>query len=259
MNNRILKLIKQDLAEWGQYVLGFIGFIIAGSVVSFLIGIFFSTDVNFMNFNSGPDGIDLSGIFHLISFGMFVIVMLIAGIVAGSEIAGSVRKGISRTESFISETISATLVSLLIAPFILLMNMLTNVLSGSSSTFYNTLNVDGGLLTLGVQFLVYMAVFFIGFFIAAIWQKIGWLQTLSIIVFTLFATGALGMRTTNIVIDEVISIVQDADENVIVEESSILFGQVAQNGMTAVVALVAIIVFGVSTYVIIKSLPVKTV
>lgn len=253
MSAKLLKLIKQDLTEYGIFVLSSIGFIFASWMIELIVR---------MVFDWG-EGTIFIGLFHMGSFVAITIIMFICGIVAGAEIPAGVRKGISRIESFISESVSAVIVNLLIGPLLLILSMVFQILPGTS-----TVIVEWSIGALVVLFFMYMAAFFVGMFIAILWQRIGWLLTVALIVITVPITGriGLGVTTTNVTttaehvdisLDNLGYVVQEVVDNT-VEGNQMLF-EINYNHVAIFVALPIILIFGTATYLMIKKLPVRTI
>ncbi|MCL2559359.1 MAG: hypothetical protein FWE07_02630 [Turicibacter sp.] len=251
MNNRLLKLIKQDLIEYVHFALGSVTFIFASWVLGRVIN---------MIFDFGDNGFFVT-IFHTASFGAATIIMFISGIVAGAEVPAGVRRGISRVESFISESTSALIVSVLIGPFLLAVAMILQLLP-RATTFIAHWTMGMFL----VQFLMYIAAFFCGMFIAFLWQRIGWLLTMILVVMTVFVTGWLGIRTaaTNISIDHLDVnldnlgyVIEYVVENV-VEGNQFLLAQTHDSNVMIFATVATILFFGTGAYLLIKQLPVKT-
>lgn len=249
MNDRLSKLIKQSLTDYGIYVLWAIGCIFASRIIGLIVR---------MVFNWGDDA--FIQFFNIA--GAYVIIMFICGIVAGAEIPAGVRQGISRVESFISESISAVIVSLLAGPSLLILNMIFQILPGSSmvASYWS-------FSTLVVQFFMYVAAFFVGMFIAILWQRIGWLPTVILIVITVLVTGWIGFNIatinitttiTDVNLDNLGDVIQEIVDNAI-EGNQILFAQ-NHYSSTFIFAIVGIIlVFGTATYSMVKKLAVRAI
>jgi len=248
LNVRVKRLIKDDLLEYGKHLLGFLGFIVLSILINFILQLFFGSGEIVINIGDvhidlgNPENFNLVGLFNMISFGAFVIIMFISGAVVGYELPHYVRMGIARTEYFIATTIAATIVSFLIAPFTLLLNGMINFIVGSNSIFYNGLHMGSGdLLTLGVQFLMYVAVFFLGLLIVAIYQRIGWQIATGLIV-ALFAIG-IGWNFSRLL----------SVFNVVTGEYWFEFSWAFRNGYLGLIAVMMIVVFGFSGYTMIKN------
>lgn len=254
MNDKLLKLIKQDLTEYGLHALGWVGFIFASWIIGLILGVMFDLG----------EGTTFVGLFGLMSFGAVSLIMFICGIVAGAEIPAGVRRGLSRFDSFTSESVSAVIVNLLIGPFLLILNMIIGILPGASPMI-----TELNFATLVVPFFVYMASFFIGMFIALLWQRIGWLPTIILIVMTVLITGWAGFNSAAIQDTVTVSDIEVNLENLgyiiegvvdqAVEGNLTLFEMGRYSHTTILVAIPAILIFGMATYFMTKKLPVKVV
>jgi len=199
LNSRITRLIKDDLLDYGKHLLGFLGVLIASLVINIGLnrGIGAIPEVLTIDLgNFGEFAIDfgefaMAGIFNTLSFGFFIIIMFISGIVIGYELPQHVRRGVARKEYFIATTIAAVIVSLLIIPLLLLMNMIFNIFANSGSTFLD----DGRISMLVMQFLMYIVLFLFGYCIAIIWQRVGWQLGIVTTVVLLSILSFLGWQT----------------------------------------------------------------
>jgi len=134
------------------------------------------------------DGFQSTGV-NLLTFGFMTFMMLLHGIIVGSKIPSKVRKGTSRVENFISVAISIAIIGILIYPLLMVLNMILNMITGVPLNISNW-NIN----TLLVQMLTYIAVFYVGMFIALLWQKVGWILAL-IIIFVTFVAIPIFMAT----------------------------------------------------------------
>ena len=199
-NTRVKRLITDDLLEYGKHLLWFLGFVIG---ILMILNIFVGINVvmirnirDFLDINVGVTLIG-TGIFSFVSSG-FLVFMFISGIVTGYELPQHVRQGIARGEYFIGVTIAAIIVSLLIAPLILLVNMIFNLFVTIEGVFYHLFQMGGGEISLLIaQFLMYIALFLLGFCIAIIWQRVGWQLGVAFIVLLLMISSFLGWNIVN--------------------------------------------------------------
>ena len=265
MSNRFSRLLKHELMDWAKNISVAILIFIGITILSWII---------FRIFGWG-DGFHSWGIFNLITTGIVTFIMWIAGIVSGAEVPEGVRSGISRMESFVSKATAAVVVAFLAGPLLFLLNLILSVLPGTL-TVYLPFSIDG----LAINFLAYIAAFCIGFFIAILWQRIGWLPTLILIFATVIITGWLGLRIFSYHISETavlenvsiqvsdvnldnlgdfIQEVVDAAIDATVDGNTSLiilgFDGFSISGMLATVG--AILVFGTGAFVMLKKLPVK--
>lgn len=171
LNPRVNKLIKDDLLTYAKMFGGFLaGILILLSVLSMI--------------NIGPTDVDGY------NFGLsLIIIMFIAGIVAGAELSMYVRQGISRIEYFKATLIVAIIVSVMIIPFALIANRLINWITGSESLIYSV-RYDN-LLSLVIHILSFIVFFLGGYLISMIYQRFGWFLGLIITIFVLLATGVV--------------------------------------------------------------------
>jgi len=259
MTNRLGRLLKYELFDWGRsFLWGFV-FIIGGWAFSMIFRLIFGWE----------DSANFFMLFNIITVGVFVFVMWIAGIVAGSEVPGNVRKGISRMESFVSKMISAIIFTVLIGPFMMLFNFVLTVLPGG------TVMADWSVVALGMHFLMYMAAFCVGFFIAILWQRIGWLPTLILIVATVILTGFLGIRVmsynisynvletvsidvADVTLDNLGDFIQEVVDVAIEGNMNVVW--LAEDGYNLAALLTSIgsiLVYGTGAFLMTKKLPVK--
>ena len=253
LNVRVRKLIKDDLLEYGKYLLGFF---VLGFGVPLILSLLFGTRGNILfigfqdvNIDIGDFGrINVEGLFNFFSFAFFVFFMFIGGIIVGAELPSHVRCGGARGEYFIATIITAVIVSLAYAPVLLLLNMVINLFVSSNSAYYNILHIGNGeLSTLLEQFIMYVAIFLLGYCIPLIWQRVGWLITVSMIVIFVLISGILGW---NFAIGfNVFNIVENDDFLGITWDFSY--------GFFGIVGLLMIAVLGSGVYLLSKDIPVK--
>jgi len=236
MTNRTLRLIKYELFDWGRsFLMGF-GIIALWIVPLILLSVTFGWEI-FRSLNI------------IFTIGKFVFIMWISGIVAGAEVSGNVRKGISRIESFVSKMSSALVGCFIISgPFMMLLDLILTFLPG---------NIENGagewsIAILGAHFLICMATFCMGFFMAILWQRIGWLPALAIICgFVILAGVGIAGMAINIPINfiqEVVDIIVIGSTNIDVDGHNI--GEV-------LVSIGTILVFGAGSFLMIKKVPVS--
>jgi len=246
-NSRVKRRLQENLLEYGKYIFGFLGFAI---VIPVVLHILFGN--RFMIFNITYVGdfndINIERIFNFASFGFFAIFIFIAGIVGGYELPQYVRKGIARKEYFTSEVVAVGIVSLLVAPLMLLINMIINSFVASESLFYRAFSIGGdGISTMVVQFLMYIMLSLFGFFIAILWQRVGWQIGVGITVAFLLISSLLGWNIVNWF-------------NLLTVTTSEYWFEIEwslSNGLLGAIAMVMIAVLGFGTYILIKSVSVE--
>jgi len=243
-NVRVRKLIKADLLEYVKYILIFLGL---GFAVPVTLSLLFGRS-GMIGFAVGGFVIDISdfgtinveGVFNFFSFAAFVLFLFVSGIVTGAELPSHVRWGGSRSEYVISTVASTVIISAAFAPFLLILNMILNLVFSSESIFYNFFHIGGGdIPTLIVQFLMYISLFLLGYCIPLIWQRVGWLITIVLIVALVLTLGFLGI---NFVVGfETLNVTTNGDY---------LFeiGWTLSGGISAIIGMIMIAVLGVSTY-----------
>lgn len=253
-NVRVRRLIKDDLIEYGQHLLGFIGFVALMLLFQFVLYLFFGIG-NFFELNININGRDFdlggpehSGILRIISFGGLAIAMFILGIVGGAELPSYVRKGVARKEYFTATTTSAIIFSLLVAPVLLGVNAVMSLIIGTSHLFYNALFIgDGDIAVLIIQFLIYIGLFLTGYSIAMIWQRVGWLIGLISGFLIFIIAGFFGWnfgRLFNII-------------DFITGDERAEISWIASNGIAAFAVIGLIAVFGIAAYTLMRRVAVK--
>lgn len=241
-NPRVRQLIKENLKDYGKGLLVFLGTVIASIVVNLVL----------------PDVFNQSTfeVFNFITVGFVVISMLGVGINAGCELPQHVRIGVARKEYFIATTTAAVIVSLLVGPFLIFFNVMGSLfIFGNLSVWQNS-----ELLTLVVQFLVYLALFLFGFCVTVLFQSIGWISSTVVTIGFLIITNAL-----------VRSLISWFDLVTVVNDDNLIgFGWSISDGLywsgiewsnpnlvLSVVAIAVIVLFGISTYKLIKNMSIR--
>ena len=262
MSNRFGRLLKYELFDWGRSILWVFVFIVVSWILGLMLRFAFAFGWN--------DTTNFFMLFNIIMVRVFVFVMWITGIVAGSEVPGNVRKGIPRMESFISKMIGTIIFTVLIGPFMMLFNFILTVLPGG------TVMADWGIGALVTHFLSYMAAFCVGFFIAILWQRIGWLPTLILIFGTVFLTGIIGfsafsissfeheiLDSVNVQVEDVTlanlgDFIQEVVDAAIEGDNNVIIMGMDGTGIRGVlISLGTILVFGTGAFLMTKKLPVK--
>ena len=256
LNVRVRKLIKQDLFEYGKYILFFLGIGLAVPVILTLIfgrGESGSTSIfiGIGGINIYTDDFGVINVFNFFSFAFFTFFMFIGGIVAGAELPSHVRWGGSRKEYFVSTVISSVIVCLAFAPFLLLLNAIVNLFAPSGSAFYNLFYIGGGDIPILLkQFLSYVAIFLFGYCIPLFWQRFGWYIGVAVILAFIFLSGflsfnfAVGFGIFDLVSEDYFyGIEWDFTSGF-----SVIFG---------IMLSLMIVVFGTVLYLLVKDMPVK--
>jgi len=260
-NVRIQRLVKSDLKDYSTFFLGFLGLVMGAILLNWIFRLFFGMggfqmNVGNINIDIHTGDVLLEGFFNMVSFSVVGFMMFVSGCVAGYELPQNVRRGVARGEYFISVVIAAVIVSLLAAPFVFVVSTISNFLVPSGSIFYGAFHVSGsGMVELAVQFLMYVAVFFMGFFIAMVWQRLGWLLGLIVTVGFLVVLGFLGFVSSAIVTPFVFLDVFNVTR--IGEYWFEFQWDVAANGMFALLAIGMMVVFGIGARLLIKNVAVK--
>jgi|GEM_PF-1883872 len=261
-NVRIQRLVKHDLLAYGKFLLCFLGFIVGAIAVNWILHLFFG--VGSFQVNIGSVDIDiqagdvlLEGFFNMITFSVIGFMMFVSGCVTGYELPQYVRRGIARGEYFIVAMITVAIVSLLIAPIVFVIGTISNFLVPTGSIFYGAFYISSsGLLELGVQFLLYIGFFLTGFFIATVWQRIGWIMGAILTVGILLLFGFLGFLSMRFILPPLY--IFDVFNVARVGEYWFEFQwDMAANGTLTMLALVMIMVFGIGTRLLIKNVNVK--
>jgi len=251
LNVRVRRLLKDDLLSYTIHFAGFILVLFAIMLINNILYLFFGFGSPTVNINVNNRELDINflrSLITFISFGAISMVMFISGIVAGAELPANVRKGIARIEYFTATFLAGIIVSFLISPIFLGINAIINLFVSSEALFYNSLLIgDGSLPLLGAQFLIYIAVFLIGYSITMIWQRFGWIVGLAISFIILSTTGIIGFN-----IGRIFSIFE-----LIVEDYWLELSWQHSNGSLAIMGLSLAIVFGALTYILLKKIPVK--
>ena len=254
LNSRVKRLIKDDLLEYGGYLLIFLGIGIVMAVLNVLFGNFamriHSSIADFISIMIG-----------LLSFGAATFIMAMMGITAGCELPQHVRAGVARKEYFIAMTVVAVIVGLSIAPLMLLVNVIINLFVDSEGLFYNAVHIGGGeILTLAMHFLIYFALFLACFFITVFWQRVGWKIALAIMIPFFMISNSI---IINFVFLNIFNSNSDNYEFYVywnsqdgISSSMSKFFNIT-NGLLSVTTLVMIALLGIGTYILIKSVPVK--
>lgn len=260
MTNRTLRLLKHELIVWAKGMGIGAAFIFGSWTLNLIVNLIFSP---------GIENASFFGLFNVITFGFVSFVMGLSGIVAGSEVPGAVRQGISRMESFVSKMSAAVITSLLVGPSMILLNFILIILPGNAVMAYWSIAI------LGIHFLLYMAAFCVGFFIAILWQRIGWLPTLAIILVFIMLTGAFGIAITpydisasiletisvdvvDVTLDNRDVFVQEVVDVAVEENTNIVFLELDGYNIGSVLASIGtILVFGTGSFLMTKKLPVK--
>ena len=238
-NIRVRRLIKDFLRDYAIHFLWFIGF---AFFLPLALNLLFGTAIMTVSIGNFEE-VHTWSIFHFATFGVFVIIMLIAGIEDGYELPRYVRIGISRREYFFATTTAAVIISLLAGPVILMLNLILNLFLGAESLFYNMSNIS----TLGMQLFMYIAVFLLGFCGTVLWQRVAWYVAVAVTVVFFVVMSFLGWSFAFIF--DIFTFRNDAD---------FLGIDIAiSNGLLAGIAAVMIVVFGMATYGLIKNVSVK--
>ncbi|MCL1989405.1 MAG: hypothetical protein FWG67_00795 [Defluviitaleaceae bacterium] len=176
-NGRIKRLMKEELIRFGKHLLGFLGTMM---LIAIIMNLLHDTDTIHRWINNYLINSEAVVDFRFFNFGFFIFFIFVSGIVTGYELPDYVRKGISRSDYFVAETLSAFIVSLLIAPIMLTLNVISHLIFPSDSLFYHAFQMgNGDPLILILQFLVYMALFFLGYLITTFWNRVGWVITIA--------------------------------------------------------------------------------
>ena len=239
-NVRVRRLIKEGLLDYGIHLAWFIGFaILIPLILHILFGMGGTINIDLGNLGE----INIERIFNFASFGIIVLIMFIAGIEAGYELPQYVRVGIARKEYFLATTTTAVIVSLLAAPMILLLTLISNLLVGSEILLYHPLEIS----ILATQFLMYIALFLLGFCGTVLWQKVEWYIAVGITVAFFIITSFVGWNLAFVF--NIFTFRSDDD---------FLGIEIAiSNGLLTAIAMTMIVIFGLATYALIKNTPVK--
>jgi len=167
LNERVRQLIKEILLDYAKVF----GVFLAISLLSILILIFLPTSTTEITIG-------------IISFGAFIIVMFIAGIVSGAELPAHIRTGIARNEYFKANLISAIIISVILMPISFILDF---VLRDFRNVLYNS--ISDNLLGFTMHILLLILFYLIGYFIAMIFLHFGWFIGVIVIVSTLAITG----------------------------------------------------------------------
>jgi hypothetical protein len=191
LNPRVKKLIKDELLDYAKG--GFLFFVIIAimlAVIEFTV-IDFNVNSRIIDTDMIPDVLAMSQYFFSVSMiNGFSLVMLIAGIVAGAELAIHVRQGVARNEYFKATLIGAIIVSIIYIPFALLLFQLVNLIVGSGSVVY-----DISLIVLFMYMLLFIMFYLIGYLIAMIYQRFGWIVGVMITLFALVLFGVISRNS----------------------------------------------------------------
>ena len=267
MTSRISNLLKHELKDWGRSIGTMLLTAIGFTVMLGAINLFLGAD----NFYTGArDGTNLFVIFNVVSVGIVAFYIGVAGIVAGSEVPAGVRQGISRLESFVSKFSAAILVALVAGPLLIILNLILQVLPGVSTD-----SLNWNIASLMAQFLMYVAFFSVGFFISILWQRIGWLPTVIIIVVTVILTGFLGLtaftsevsttlveatriEVVDVTLDNLGDFIQEVVDAAVEGNNNIITLGMNSVGIGRVITSLGItLVFGAGSFLMTKKLPVK--
>jgi len=264
MNNanvRIQRLVKSDLKDYGTFFLGFLGLVMGSILINWIFRLFFGMggfqmNVGDINIDIYTGDVLLEGLFNMISFSVVGFMMFVSGCVAGYELPQNVRRGVARGEYFIGMIIAAIIASLLVAPFVFVVSTISNFLVPSGSIFYGAFHVSGsGMVELAVQFLMYVALFFMGFFIAMVWQRLGWLLGFIVTAGFLVILAFLGFVSNALVTPFIFLGVFNVTR--IGEHWFEFQWDVAANGIFALLAIGMMVVFGIGVRLLIKNVVVK--
>ena len=174
LNSRIKKLIKNDLLVYAKYVGGFFTILL---VMTVLISTVFTIEAMEI------------GVFNIFSL---MITMLISGIVTGTELPMRVRQGIARNEYFKATMLEAVIISIVLIPLTFAVNQLISSVTGSDSMMYHMSHLESNSLLIMVMYILWFIVsFLLGYFIAMIYQRFGWLIGVIVSVFALLVTGII--------------------------------------------------------------------
>jgi len=257
-NTKVRRLLKDDLIEYAKHFVGFIIFMLIIGLINLMFHLFIGWDIYVPTLDSvNIEGIELDtdffrNFFTAISFSVISVVMFICGTVSGAELPANVRKGIARIEYFTATITSGVIVAFLIAPLLLIINAINNLIFSSESIFYNAFLLGNSELPLlGAQFLMYIGLFLVGYSIALVWQKWGWIIGLAFgLAIGIFVLG-ISIFNSNIGgIIGFIVILADTDYwgNTILHLPS---------GPLAITASILIAIFGAITYILLKNISVK--
>lgn len=257
LNVRVKKLIKDNLLEYAKHFGGFLAVILILATVFSMINIevvigsayvegfeYVASEItNFLNGTSS---------FASFNFFGFIIIMLIAGIVAGAELSMYVRQGIARNEYFKATLIGAIIVSVTLIPFASIANRLINLITGSESVIYSLRN--GNLLTIAIHILSFIVFFLGGYLISMTYQRFGWFLGIIITIFALLITGVVswnfGFWNSEVIIILPIEAFFTAGEH------NGLVGLVAPELLGSILVTVSVILAS-GIYALVKNTPVK--
>jgi len=257
LNERVTKLIKADLLEYGKYLLFFL---VLGFAIPVLLNMIFGTSVIIIGVGSVNIEIDnfgtinIEGLLNFVSFAFFTFFMFIGGIITGAYLPTYVRWGVARKEYFTGTIVAAVIVSLAFAPVVLLLNTIINLLVSSGSSLYNFFHIGGGEIPVLIgQFLAYVALFLLGYCIPLVWQRFGWhvgMAFIFLLVAFIIISGLYGLNT--IVGFNVFNLTTTSDYLFELEWSfTEAFGYFGIMGITMIVVL------GISAFLLTKDVPVK--
>jgi len=252
LNVRVRRLLKEDLLDYAKHFAGFMAGIAVVLLIQYLVYLIIGFDFGITLAGRELDmrELNFSGFLGAISFAGITLVMFIAGIVTSAELPTYVRMGVARKEYFVATLVAAIIVSLLLAPTLLGLNVIINLFVDAELFLYDAFLAGGGdFFVLASQALVYIALFLAGYSIAIIWQKVGWFLGLCMGFIIAIGVGFLGWN-----VGRIFNIL-----NIVIGDHDNWFevNWVASNGILAITALGLIGMFGVLTYMLLKTISVK--
>ena len=247
LNARVKRLIKDDLIAYAKFFGVFFAIIALISLIFVaLLPIIISLDPEVSELTSE---ITVSAI----GFGSFILIMTISGIVTGAELPMNVRRGVARDEYFKATLIAAISISVILTPISFIANRLISLIVSSSLGSGNVVNNlwTDNLLTFVMYVLLFIVCHLLGYFIAMIWQRFGWVVGVVCVIIILGALGIvnLGFGTNRILVIFPVIFTTDITDGYLIDSAvPELLGPI----------LVMISVFlASSSYVLMKSAPIK--
>ena len=194
LNARVKRLIKDDLIAYTKFFGVFFAIIALTSLIfAALLPILVSLD---------PEVSEITSEITVgaIGFGSFILMMAISGIVTGAELPMNVRRGVARDEYFKATLIAAISISVILTPISFLANRLISIIV-SSGNVVNNLRTEN-ILTFVMYVLLFIVCHLLGYFIAMIWQRFGWVVgiTCAILIFGILGIVNLGLDIGRVII-----------------------------------------------------------